>query len=216
VEACCTWCGMSWGCTSALGRRYVSQPPPKRRYRVEASGTTFTYVYCYRAAQRALAHAEQVEQGSFYFLMMAGVFAAFTVEAFLNHVGQEKVRDWKALEKKLGPWEKLLLLRQLRSWTADEDARPYRTLCIEMLRLRNGLAHGKTETVVHKREVTREPPDLEPWPEPQWKLLCAPSTVKRMVEDAGAIVRDLDKQSGGVGDPFASPGHGSGGIGLVE
>jgi len=193
----------------------VNQRPPKRRYRIQASGTTKSYVYCFEAARRALKHAEQVELGSFYFCMMAAVFAAFTVEAFLNHVGQKKVRDWEALEKKLGPWEKLLLLRQLRSWSVDEKTRPYRTLRLEMLRVRNALAHGKTVTVVQDRIVSRHPPDLEPWPEPQWKLLCALPTVKRMVEDAEGIVRDLNKQSGSSRDPFASPGHGSGGIGLV-
>lgn len=185
------------------------------RYRVQASGTTNTYVYCRVAARDALKQAERQEPGYFYFSMMAGVFAAFTVEAFFNHVGQRKVRDWQLLERKLGPREKLLLLRQVAHWSVDESKRPFQTLR-RMLRLRDALAHGKTATVVTDVVLERAPRDADRWPEPEWKLLCSRSSVRRMVEDAEAIVRDLNKQSGSSRDPFASPGHGSSGVSEIE
>ena len=114
-------------------------------YRVKAYGTTNTYVSTWLAAREALEKAEQVKRGEFSFCMMAGVFAAFTVEAYLNHVGLKEMRDWGALEPKLGPREKLLLLRQTECWTVDLDNRLFATLT-RMLKLRNELAHGKTVT----------------------------------------------------------------------
>ena len=61
---------------------------PKKKYRIQAHATTKTYVSCWIAARRALDIARQKQAGNLYFRMMAGVFCAFTIEAFLNHSGQ--------------------------------------------------------------------------------------------------------------------------------
>jgi len=189
--------------------------PREQRFRVTASATTYTYVYCRGAARRALSQGLEHERGSFYFFMMAGVFAAFTVEAFLNHVGELRVQDWKSLERKLGPREKLLLLRQVAAWSVDEGRRPFQSLR-GLLRLRDALAHGKTATQSTHGVVVGAPPDAVPTPEPEWKSLCTADYASQFVEDAEAIVRDLSKQSGLVGDPFESSGHGTSGISLLE
>ena len=185
------------------------------RFRLQASGTTNTYVYCWIAATRALKQAEARKPGNLYCCMMAGVFAAFAVEAFLNHIGQRKMRDWANFERRLGPREKLLLLRQVAHWSVDESRRPFQTLQ-EMFRLRDALAHGKTETVVKDTVLKQPPRDVDEWPEPRWKTLCTVPSVKRMVKDAEAIIRDLAKQSGSSRDPLANPGHGSSDVSLVE
>jgi hypothetical protein len=67
--------------------------------------------------------------------MMAGIFAAFTVEAFLNHLGQHQVPDWEVFERKLGPREKLILLKRILHLYIDQGKRPFQTLD-EMLKLR--------------------------------------------------------------------------------
>jgi hypothetical protein len=166
---------------------------------VLASGTTNTYVYCRIAARRALRQAEKQELGFFYFCMMAGVFAAFTVEAFLNHLGAAKVPDWKKGERKLSPRQKLRLLSHACGWAVDRSKPPYQTFTT-MLELRNSLAHGRTETVVTHHVLK--------WPVPKWKKLCSLASVRQMVEDAETIVRELHSRTGSTRDPFASPGHG--------
>ncbi|MFZ3253229.1 MAG: hypothetical protein WA133_02980 [Syntrophales bacterium] len=52
----------------------------RKKHRIQASTTTNTYVYCRIAACDALKKAQEEQQGWLYFAMMAGVFAAFTVE----------------------------------------------------------------------------------------------------------------------------------------
>jgi hypothetical protein len=178
----------------------------RKRYRIKASATTNTYVYCRVAARAALERAEAQPTGAFYSCMMAGVFACFTVEAFLNHLGHARVRDWETIERKLGPREKLLLLRQLLKLSADESRRPFQTLRA-MLRLRDALAHGKTETVVSDRVINGPPRDKDHWLEPEWKKLCTLADARCMVEDAEAIVRSLHTQSGSSRDPFVGLGH---------
>jgi len=85
-----------------------------------------------------------------------------------------------------------------------------------MLRLRDALAHGKSATLITDVVLKRKPRDADQWPEPEWKQLSSLPSVRRMVEYAEAIVRDLNKQSGSSRDPFASPGHGSADVSPLE
>ena len=181
------------------------------RFRLKASATTNTYAYCRIAARDALKQAEKAESGALYFCMMAGVFSAFTVEAFLNHLGRSKVPDWDKKERKLSPSQKLQLLASSRGWALDFGKRPFQTFG-SMLSLRDSLAHGKTEEVAADLVMRRPPTDDDRWPQPNWKKLCTVPIAKRMVEDAEAIVKDLNLRSGSSRNPFASLGHGWSGV----
>jgi hypothetical protein len=185
-----------------------------KTYRIQATTTTHTYVYCRNAARQALERAQEEPQGSFYFKMMAGVFAAFTVEAFLNELGERRVKNWEVFERKLGPREKLLLLEQVLHLSPDLGKRPFQSLH-EMLRLRDALAHGKTVTVASDLIVDNPEDESARYPEPPWKKLCSVASVFRMVEDAELIVRVLSSKTGSKRDPFGSPGHGSSKTALV-
>ncbi len=90
-------------------------------HRIQASSTTHTYAYCRIASRMALKSAQELQEGNLYPRMMAGVFAAFTIEAYLNHVGQRQVLDWDAFERKLGPREKLLFLQRVLHLSADQS-----------------------------------------------------------------------------------------------
>jgi len=183
----------------------------RKEYRIQASTTTNTYVYCRIAARDALKKAQEQQPGWFYFAMMAGVFATFTVEGYLNHLGQKRVRDWSELERKLGPREKLLLLRGMFHLSVDIARRPFQTLH-DMLRLRDALAHGKTLTVTSDLVVGDPDDETARYPQPDWKKLCSLGSVERMVEDAEEMVRHLCAQSGSKRDPFVSPESGSSGV----
>ena len=188
---------------------------PRKKYRIQASTTTNTYVYCWIAARNALKIAQERKPGWFYFAMMAGVFSAFTVEGYFNHLGQKRVRDWIELERKLGPREKLLLLRNMLHISVNIARRPFQTLT-DILRLRDALAHGKTLTVT-SNSVVSDPDDKKAqYPQAGWKKLCSLSSVERMVEDAEKMVRHLSTQSGSQRDPFVSPGGGSSGVEVIE
>ena len=183
----------------------------QKKYRIQASTTTNTYVYSWIAARAALKKAQENQPGLFYFAMMAGVFATFTVEGYLNHLGQKRVRDWNEFERKLGPREKLLLLREMLHLSVDISRRPFQTLR-NMLRLRDALAHAKTLTVKSSNVVNDQNDENALYPQPDWKKLCSLRSVERMVEDAEKMVRHLCKQSGSKRNPFASPESGTSGV----
>lgn len=183
----------------------------QNKYRIQASTTSNTYVYCRIAALNALKKAQEQKPGWFYFAMMGGVFAAFTVEGYLNHLGQKQIRDWNELERKLGPREKLLLLRNILHLSVNIASRPFQTLR-DMLRLRDTLAHGKTITVKSDNIVSNKDDAKARNPQPEWKKLCSLRSVERMVEDAEKMVRHLSAQSGSKRDPFVSPESGISGV----
>lgn len=183
----------------------------RKKYQIQASTKTNTYVYCMGAAHRALKKAQEQQAGNFYFAMMAGVFAAFTVEGYLNHLGQRRVRAWSEIERKLGPREKLLLLRDMLHLSVDIASRPFQTLR-DILRLRDALAHGKTLMTKSDRVVNDPDDKTAHYPPAYWKKLCSLRSVERMVEDAEKMVRHLCAGSGSKRDPFASLGEGSSGV----
>ncbi len=198
--------GQSCRCAEVI----LSRPHESRRITtkklgpVRASTTTRTYVYCRVAARDALAHAKALSSGSFYFYMMAATFAAFTVEAFLNDLGERKVHAWASVERGLGPKEKLTFLTQSLHLQVDHSRRPFQTLR-DMVRVRHALAHGRTLESTSEKAVVNLATD---WPDPAWKKPCRPTSVARMVEDAELIVRDLNARVGSRRDPFASLGGG--------
>jgi hypothetical protein len=183
----------------------------RKKYRIQASTTTNTYGYCMIAARNALKMAQEQQSGWLYFAMMAGVFATFTVEGYLNHLGQKHVHSWSKIELKLGPQEKLLLLRDMLHLSVDMTKRPFQTLH-DMLSLRNALAHAKTLTKQSDCEVSDPEDESANYPQPDWKKLCSIKSVERMVEDAEKIVRHLCTSSGSSRDPFVSLGEGSRGV----
>ena len=84
--------------------------------------------------------------------MAAGVFSAFTVEAYMNHLGQNQVAGWGILERKLSPREKLDFLSTALHFTVDWSRRPYQSFDV-MLKLRDALAHGKTEPIERAKKT---------------------------------------------------------------
>jgi hypothetical protein len=176
-----------------------------KRHRVQASTTTSTYVYCFIAAKEALSQADH-QEGQFYSCMSAGVFSAFTFEAYLNHIGETKVRDWDSLERRLGPREKLILLQQLLHLTIDKSKRPFQTLN-DILRLRDSLAHGKTLTSNVDINVSEHMVGSNEYPKADWESLCEHKSVTKMVEDVEKMIREIHKQLNINREPFASPKH---------
>jgi hypothetical protein len=174
-------------------------------YRVEGTFTTITYVYCNIAAKMAFKRAAELKApasgGSLYFAMMAITFSAFTVEAFLNHLGQNRVPAWEYIERPLGPAEKLEVVRATLGLDVDKGKRPFQSLR-EMMQLRNALAHGKTEPRGLDALAVQAP-------SPAWEKTCHDlEKVRRIVEDSEGIVRNLHAQAGLHGEPFTSLGIG--------
>lgn len=80
-----------------------------------------------------------------YDALPAIVFMAFTIEAYLNSLGARKVGIWSHLEK--CPWKtKVNVLYEVVGRKADWGSPPLQ-FARDVFKMRDALAHGKSETV---------------------------------------------------------------------
>ena len=170
---------------------------PRPGFQVDRSRTTRTHWYCWAVAKEALEQARAAKPPmipSMLQLMTAGVFAAFHVEGFMNHLGELRVPDWDKFDL-AAPHEKLRRLQEVLKFDASMSKRPFSTFSI-LFRLRNEIAHGRTVTLRTSDKVFRKddvPKKTDLQLIPYWKRMCTLETIERLVEDAKGIVQALSK-----------------------
>lgn len=108
-------------------------------------------------ATRSLAKAEKKEPGWFNDTFVALTFAALTLEALVNAIGDRVVGDWKDFES-ASPMAKVRLLAERLKVPYDREAEPWRT--VKWLgKLRNQIAHPKPEIISDEEKIDER--DLE-------------------------------------------------------
>jgi hypothetical protein len=121
----------------------------KRRVHISAHRTVNTFARLRTISYECYERAKETNAGSTLMLSASMVFSAFTVEAFLNHIGANRTTFWSSVERKLLPRDKLDLLANLYDLEIDFSKRPFQTFK-RMFRLRDALAHGKTESITEE------------------------------------------------------------------
>ena len=154
----------------------------RQKVKVEASKTVYTYSYLNHAAANALVQARSTKEGQFYICMTAELFSAFCLEAFLNHIGSEKLPYWESIERKLGPKEKLIVICHEIGLTPDFESRPFQSFNL-LFQLRNSLVHGKTEYIEKVDEQLLAEGEDPILPEAKWKSLISIDKANQFYKD---------------------------------
>lgn len=118
----------------------------KNELKVTKTRKIIMYSDLWMAANSVLEKGRADKHGSAWQFLSALVLQAFTVEAYLNHVGQKlREEDWETWEKK-PPLEKLKSVCEELGLTfvVKKNARPWQTLK-SLFEFRNQMAHGKTQ-----------------------------------------------------------------------
>lgn len=179
----------------------------RRKVNIKSSSTVLTYSYMRGASWNALEYAKKSIEGQFYNAMTSMAFSAFCIEAYLNHIGQEKITYWQTIERGLSPREKLEVLSNILGISVDYSKRPYQTF-LEIFRFRDAIAHGKTERLsieTIERLSEQERPSI---PQTRWQKLCTLETATRYFEDTEQIVKELHERAGYESNPFLTLGLG--------
>lgn len=167
-------------------------------YRGEREVRTFADLF--HASLVMLKKAEEDERGSNYTNMASLLFAAFTFEAYLNHLGALQIEYWPEIES-IKVMDKYSCLCKDLGIKSSKSKRPYQTLS-KLFRFRNSLAHGKTQIL--KKEVKVDP-STDPWkhtPKTDWEEFCTHENAVRVRDDIAAIVGELHKAAGLGDHPF--------------
>jgi hypothetical protein len=90
----------------------------KHKVTVTKDREVITYAELWHTSRCLLKKGQDEKEGSFHQFMASLVFTAFTLEAYLNHIGPKVFNCWAAIER-LGPKEKLDIITEKIGLTID-------------------------------------------------------------------------------------------------
>jgi hypothetical protein len=176
----------------------------KKKVQYKARRTVSTYGHLRSASWLSMEAAKRAEQARFYNCMIAMMFCAFTLEAFLNHVGAEKIAFWPQLKRPLSPRAKLdVLVTELRM-KVDIGGRPFQTFKA-IFRFRDALVHAETVEVEYEGETEVEGDELPEPPLADWQKLVNIPTTQRYMDDTKAMIKAINSAAGLPEDTLFSP-----------
>lgn len=159
-----------------------------------------TFADLNHAAWVMIQKSDENVQGSRYTNMAALLFAAFTFEAYLNHLGQERIEFWSNIDSVKVMDKYACLCKNLRV-NPDFSKRPYQTLTT-LFRFRNSVAHGRTQILKSEKIVSSKDDAWSHSPKTDWEEYCTGANAKRAKADIEKVVTELHKAAG-LGDfPF--------------
>ena len=127
--------------------------------------------------------------------MISQLFSALCLEAYLNHVGKEKLPFWEEIEKKLGPKEKLEIISYELGYKINYGKRPFQTFRT-IFKLRNQLVHGKTESTSESNEQILEGDEAPIISQAKWQEQINIEAANKFSEDTKEILEILNSKAG--------------------
>ena len=169
------------------------------KVRVSKEGQVNTYALMWNASWSFLKTAEQEVEGSYYQIMASLIFTAFTMEAYLNHLGKQLLQCWNEIEISLSPSKKLRLLAEKIGIEIHERKRPFQTV-FNIFKFRNWFAHGKTVYFKSEKDFYVLNKKLNKYkyhpPETKWMKYCRLQNALNAQEDVEKIIRLFQDKSG--------------------
>jgi hypothetical protein len=166
-------------------------PAPLREI---ATRTLRTYQLLFETARRELEQAKALPVGSRYFLVSAGVFVAFTAEAFFNDLGSRRIPFWSQLQR-LDPREKAEVLNvELFNDRIDWSNSPFQSVAAA-LGFRRALAHAHTETLSLEQLpiADRNQSEVPRTRRTAWQEHCNVETIQRWIADLGLLIERFSR-----------------------
>jgi len=174
----------------------------KKKIKITRHREVHTYCELWWTAHSMLMQGRSEEDTSHSQFMGSLVFTAFSLEAFLNHIGPKLFQCWSDLER-LGPKEKLNVLAEKLGVTVDYGKRPWQIIK-NLFEFRNDLAHGKSIKVLEENVVTLSRYNHRSivLARTRWEKFCTHENAERAREDVEKIVHTLSEASGLEEHPF--------------
>jgi hypothetical protein len=113
------------------------------KVRVNKDLKLISYAEHWHTAICLLDRAKNERKGSYHQHLACITFVAFTLEAFLNHIGEELFNSWEDLEQ-LNVRGKIYVIAEKLKLDIDYGSMPWQ-IVPELVAFRNKVAHGKNE-----------------------------------------------------------------------
>ena len=123
------------------------------------------------------------------------LFDAFTLEAYMNHLGALRFSFWPPLKRKLSTREKLDVVCADLGFQPDFGRRPWQTLGF-IFKLRSLLVHAQTETLAFEGELRGQELLIKDWPRAKWEEFMSVEECQRFLDDTKEMIKDLADKAG--------------------
>lgn len=157
-------------------------------------------------AKFMLQNSLEFRDGRLYSHISSLIYSAFTMEAYLNHLGTISTDIWDKKTNNFPVLKKFELLAKNAKIEFDYCIRPYITLK-ELFQFRNQIAHGKTinRTINCLAEECEDfdKKDIEIG----WRNFATFENSKRCIEDVEELITKLHLSSGYSENPFSKISH---------
>jgi len=166
---------------------------------IERNIKTFSYFKI--IMDSAIKNATKKELGAFYERMIGMVFSAFCLEAFLNYLLEEKVKNYDHSIKET-PQEKLIKICAHINYQADMENEPF-CYFSTIFDYRDLITHAKYFKTTATKYVNNEG-ELLKSTQPLWKKMTTQQNCVRFVNNAIEMIQKLRIPAGISRDPFIS------------
>ncbi len=179
----------------------------KRKVVVTKERNVTTYAEMWHTSYCLLVKGQEELKMSVHQFRASIIFTAFTLEAYLNHIGAIIFSCWEDLER-LSPKEKLNVIAEHLNVEIDYGKRPWQLLK-KLFQFRNDIAHGKSIKVKSEKILPLEEHSDDDFDKlferTRWEKYCTEKNAVRAREDVEAIVKIMHKTAGFEnGFPFVS------------
>lgn len=162
--------------------------------KMSGNATFYTFSYLLNGAWSLLETAKEHRPGCNFCRLSSALFAAFAVEAHLNHVGEIKLPFWNVVERKISWKDKIAIVAQHIGVDVDYGCRPFQSLNT-LFAFRDKLAHGRTEQfeTMYQGKLLDNNDAMDPkWLRDFWN----DALLTRVMYDAREVIRLLHKEAG--------------------
>lgn len=208
------------GLRECLSNQYIEKDNnlAKRKVKVVKTRQINTYAEMWRVSYWAMRQAEKEVKGSFFQIMASLIFTAFTLEAYLNHIGRHIFECWDDLER-LSPSAKINVIAEKLKVEKDNSIRPFQT-AKKLFDFRNDVAHGKTILLKNEEQISIASEDISNYMhkflETDWEEYSTLDNAKRAREDVEKIITIFHNSAGITDDILFFGGMESGSATLVQ
>ena len=156
-----------------------------------------TYAEMWHTSRVLLKLGKESPKGSYHHFIASLVFTAFTLEAYLNHIGPQIFECWDSIER-LSPKDKLNVVADKIGLEIDYGIRPWQVMK-NLFGFRNDIAHGKSikvnETITLKAD-TFDDNEIHAWAKTRWEKYCTEKNAQRARKDVAKIILLLHDSAG--------------------
>ena len=167
-----------------------------------------TYAEHWATAGCLLDRAEREKKGSYHQYLACITFTAFTLEAFLNHIGEELFESWRDDLEQTNVRGKIRIIADKVGLKVDWGETLWQGVA-EIIAFRNKVAHGKNERLFEELDLPLDKYDehLNVFLKSDWQKVATMDNAKRLKEVVAEVCLKIWVASGNSEYALFSQGH---------